>query len=446
MAYYPRATSFEAVYRLTGPDGAVAVFNDPTDANYVGALTEVTGLDSADIRESASDLTESDGGAHGAFYLGRRPIVLNCRVFGHASVSERDIRIDRARRASLALRGDATLSWKPATRGENLVANPRGVTDTAGWSATATGVSSGGTMTRQTGLSTLAVGTTGLQVVTGGTGNANQGIGYSASVIAGKTYAVSVAARRTVGTANGEVFIAGVNTATINSTVSSTSFVVYTTTFTAAATGTVVIGIRQPTSNTTTGTYQISDVMLAPGVDPTYKDGDTAGWFWQGDSGVSASGDFVEQFTTVRRQQPFRESGAWVKDLQIPLVSEFATIFSTALKSSAMGVAAENRGNYPAYPLVNITGASTNPTVSDGTRTFKTTGLTLAAGETVQFDMLYHTGVFTNNAGGRINNSANRYIDFATTQWPYLTGNGTTQTFALTGGGSATIQYRDSWA
>ncbi len=273
MAYYPLATEINAIYRLTGPDGAVAVFNDPNDPSYVGMLTEVTGLDSPEIRESAIELVQADGGAHGDFWFGRRPITLTGRVFGHSTLAARELRIDRARRASLALRGNATLSWKP--------------------------------------------------------------------------------------------------------------------------------------SDWATRTY-------------------------------------VEMFTTVRRQQPFRESGGWNKDFQIALVSEHAYIFSTELKTVAAGVATENRGNMPAYPIVAFTGASTNPTISDGTRTFRTTGLTLAGGEAVEFDLYNHTGVFT--AGARNGQSANRYIDFTTTQWPYLTGLGTSQTFTLGGGGTASIIYRDTWA
>jgi hypothetical protein len=83
-------------------------------------------------------------------------------------------------------------------------------------------------------------------------------------------------------------------------------------------------------------------------------------------------------------------------------------------------------------------------TGTSGTLTFKTTGLTIAAGETLQVDTFRHTAIFT--AGARNGQSGNRYIDFATTQWPYLEGNGTTQTFTLSGGGSANVQYRDTWS
>ena len=113
MAYYPYAPAYSDIYTLTSPDGIVAVFNDPLDANYVGMVTEVTGLDSADVRESAEELTEADGGAHGNFYYGRRPIVLNGRVFGHATQQDRAIKLDRLMRASNAMRGDAVLKFKP---------------------------------------------------------------------------------------------------------------------------------------------------------------------------------------------------------------------------------------------------------------------------------------------------------------------------------------------
>lgn len=273
MAYLPLAIETGAVYTLT-TGNVSAVFNDSTSANYVGLLTEITGLDSAEVRESSSDLVEADGGAHGSFYYSRRPIVLNCTVGGHASVAERSARIDRARRASNCMRVDGQLAW------------------------------------------------------------------------------------------------------------------------------------------------------------------------------TAASGAAV--FTTVRRQQPFRESGAWVKTLQIALVSEFAYIFGQALKSGGYGSSQENRGSAPAYPLLTINGSSANPSVamtttgSSGTQTFSTTALTLGSDETVVFDMFRHTGVFT--AGARNGQSANRYINFATTQWPYLEGNGYTQTFALSGGGSGTVSYRDTWA
>jgi hypothetical protein len=277
MAYYPISTEAGAVYTLIGPDGATAAFNVPSDPNYVGMLKEVTGLDSPEIRESAQELVEADGGAHGSFFFGRRPVVMNAVVFNYATIAERTLRVDRARRASNALRANGELRWKPSD--------------------------------------------------------------------------------------------------------------------------------------------------------------------W-------ATRDYIEVYLPFRRQQPFRETGAWVKELQIPLVSEYATIQSVSTVTVAGGVATENRGNAPAFPVVEITGASANCTVSDGTRTFRTTGLAggsaLASGEKLKIDFQTHTAVFT--AGARSGQSGNRYIDFSTTQWPYLSGNGTSQTFTLVGGGTLSVTYRHCWA
>lgn len=94
-------------------DGTRAVLNDAADPDYVGTLTEITGLDSAEIRESAEDLVESDGGSHGSFYFGRRPITMNVKVHGHPTTLDRATRIDRLRRATTALRSDADLLWAP---------------------------------------------------------------------------------------------------------------------------------------------------------------------------------------------------------------------------------------------------------------------------------------------------------------------------------------------
>lgn len=459
MAYYPLATEFNAYYRLVGADGvSVAVFNDPTDANYVGALTEVTGLDSAEVREAASDLPEADGGAHGAFYLGRRPITLSGRVFGHATVAERNLRLDRARRASLALRGDSTLFWKPSTRRENLLRNPSFEIDTSSWAIYQNAAT--GTLSRTTAQFRTGTAAAQLAVTAGGAGSslgAATSIASAAPASPGQVFSTAGYVRSSVSrpaqsilafyTAAG-TFIQSFSGSTI---ASSTTGWLRTPALTATApAGSAFVTAYVSFNNVAAGeNHFIDDVMLNMGssVD-SYFDGNTTGFYWNGDAHNSTSGDFIEQFTTVRRAAPFRESGQWVKEFQIPLVSEYAYIFGSAVKTVAAGVAAENRGNMPAYPVVSITGASANPTVSDGTRTFRTTGLSggsaLAAGETVEFDMLSHSGKFT--AGARNGQSANRFIDWATTGWPYLTGLGTTQTFTLTGGGTLSVRYRDAWA
>jgi hypothetical protein len=468
MAYYPLSTEFNALYRLVSADGlSVAVFNDPLDPSYVGALTEVTGLDSAEVREAASDLTEADGGAHGAFYLGRRPITLSGRVFGHATVAERALRLDRARRASLALRADSTLSWKPSTRKENLLPNPSFENDTTGWVHAST--ASGMTLT-QNWVRTNANAAAGAWSFRVAGSNAADSTLRNSSwttplgtsgfrIVAGKTYTVSATANNvdppSAGArirlywykADGSAASTAQNESAAHSAAGASRLSVTAVAPADAVYAAVRVMVFVNVANDTFDTYYDA-VRLTEGTETDYIDGDTAGMFWQDTPHASASGNFIEQFTTVRRQGPFRESGQWNKDFQIPLVSEYAYIFGTGLKTVAAGVAAENRGNAPAYPLVRITGASSNPTVSDGTRTFRTTGLSggsaLAAGETVEFDMLNHSGKFI--AGARNGQSANRYIDWATSGWPFLTGLGTTQTFTLTGGGTLSVVYRDAWA
>lgn len=111
MTYIPYSPEVGAKYTLTGPDGTVAVFNDPSDPNYVGMLTDVTGLDSSNVREAGDDYVATDGGWHGNFFYGRRPITMSGTVFGYGGSDERTARLDRLRRASNAMRADALLSW-----------------------------------------------------------------------------------------------------------------------------------------------------------------------------------------------------------------------------------------------------------------------------------------------------------------------------------------------
>lgn len=101
-------------FTLEGPDGAKAVFNDDTSPFYAGILVpeECSGLDSAEVRESAADRTEQDGGIHGEFFYGRRPVVLGGIITPTDTVT-RNERAARIKRASNALRRDATLIWTP---------------------------------------------------------------------------------------------------------------------------------------------------------------------------------------------------------------------------------------------------------------------------------------------------------------------------------------------
>lgn len=107
----PTGPQYSATYVLAGPDGSRAVFNDQTDADYVGVLTEITGLDSPEVRENADDLVQMDGGIHGDFFFGRRPVVLSGIILNPASVDDRNRKMTKLMQASNAMRDDATLTW-----------------------------------------------------------------------------------------------------------------------------------------------------------------------------------------------------------------------------------------------------------------------------------------------------------------------------------------------
>lgn len=98
-------------YTLTHPDGSVAVFNDPSDPNYVGFI-RWAGLDGAEVREVADDIVEGDGGIHGDFWYGRRPVIGTCE-FVPTSTVDRNTRITRLQQVVNLLREDGILSWTP---------------------------------------------------------------------------------------------------------------------------------------------------------------------------------------------------------------------------------------------------------------------------------------------------------------------------------------------
>lgn len=110
----PFAPEYGVPYTLTGPDGSVAVFNDTTSPNYVGSLTNISGLDSPEVRESGEAIVAFDGGVQGPGYFGRRPVVIEGLCYNHGSASARNVKLNRLMTASRALRADAILSWTPS--------------------------------------------------------------------------------------------------------------------------------------------------------------------------------------------------------------------------------------------------------------------------------------------------------------------------------------------
>ncbi len=118
LATYSQVPELYATYVFTGPDGTRAVLNNSADADYVGTFSEdgITGLDSAEIRENAWDLVEADGGVHGNFWLGRRPVTAGIDVLGTTTV-DRNTKMQKLKQATRALRADGILTWTTPNTG-----------------------------------------------------------------------------------------------------------------------------------------------------------------------------------------------------------------------------------------------------------------------------------------------------------------------------------------
>jgi hypothetical protein len=297
MAQLPNAPQSSAVYTLTGPDGSVAVFNDPTSPNYIGPLEEITGFESPEVRENADNLVQMDGGIHGDFFYGRRPITMSGKIINAVDATDRNTKLTNLEKATNAMRGDSKLVWTP-------------------------------------------------------------------------------------------------------------------------------------------------------------------------DGGEQV-------FMNVRRQQPLRVTGGWIKDFQISLVSADPRIYSTTLYSTTVGAAsasgaggfsfpmafpinfgaaavtgqilAENRGNALTYPVLTINGPGTNPSVYNAT-TNQTIALiyTLAAGESMVIDTLNRTvllnGVAVNNKYGA--------VDFLNTSWwGMVSGINDLRLiyYSYSTGASLRVDWRDAW-
>lgn len=112
MTIYAQVPELSATFVIIGPDSTRAVLNDTTDPDYVGTFGEdgITGLDSPEIRENAWDLVEADGGVHGNFYFGRRPVTLTVDVLA-TNAQQRGAALEKLKRATNAMRGDGTLRW-----------------------------------------------------------------------------------------------------------------------------------------------------------------------------------------------------------------------------------------------------------------------------------------------------------------------------------------------
>jgi hypothetical protein len=115
-------------YTFIGPDGTRAVVGNSLEAkqdtDWVGFLDPETGitalLDGADVRTSVSDLVETDGGAHGAFFLSRRVGTVNVIFDPNGSLASVTQAEAKFKRATMGLRSDCVLRLSEKRLNVNL--------------------------------------------------------------------------------------------------------------------------------------------------------------------------------------------------------------------------------------------------------------------------------------------------------------------------------------
>lgn len=116
-------------YVLTGPDGTRAVVgncdaakNDPDFVGFLDPENGITGLlDTADVRESASDLVQADGGLHGPFYLARRSGTVQGLVLPQSEMPAVNAAVTKLKRATRALRADGVMTWTPSGGSQQML-------------------------------------------------------------------------------------------------------------------------------------------------------------------------------------------------------------------------------------------------------------------------------------------------------------------------------------
>lgn len=102
-----------ARYVLTAPDGTVAVFNDPTSADFVGYLTDPpSGLEGAETRGNTDPNVEGPGGNHGDRYDSFLVPTLTGIIPPDDGVAVVNDRIERIQWATRAMQADGVLSWQ----------------------------------------------------------------------------------------------------------------------------------------------------------------------------------------------------------------------------------------------------------------------------------------------------------------------------------------------
>lgn len=108
------AIDLSAIYTITAPSGVdgfgeIAVLNDPTSANFVGYLEDLSfGLE---VRENADDKVEAHGGVHGPFWHGRLPFTMEISLEEAATWPLSNARYEKLRAACNAMAAPGSVVW-----------------------------------------------------------------------------------------------------------------------------------------------------------------------------------------------------------------------------------------------------------------------------------------------------------------------------------------------
>lgn len=103
-------------YYIYAPNGSsYACLNNPSDGNFVGYVTDITGLDSAGVRENAQVVVAGDGGYHGPFWRDRRPWTISGIIMPTFPLLARDQAQEKLEGiVGQAMQVDGSLWWTPA--------------------------------------------------------------------------------------------------------------------------------------------------------------------------------------------------------------------------------------------------------------------------------------------------------------------------------------------
>lgn len=103
-------------YYFYEPSGVNYVaLNVPADANFIGYVKSITGLDMSGVRENAQTVVAGDGGYHGPFWRDRRPWTFSGFIVPSFSLVARDQAQEKLEGIlGACLRADGTLLWTPA--------------------------------------------------------------------------------------------------------------------------------------------------------------------------------------------------------------------------------------------------------------------------------------------------------------------------------------------